>query len=214
MSLAAPSLHTLYDVEVDYRGQLVVGVSQSGRTPEIVATLMRLRDAGGRALAITNDPDSELARAAHAVIELGVGDETAVPATKTVTAEMAAFAIFACALGDVPLTRAELASVPDRVQLVLDDPEPAAPAAEALVDASSLIVVARGFLYGAALETALKIKETCSLLADGTRRPISATGQSLPSRGDFRWWRSMLPVPHTVTSSRWWASCENGAPMC
>ena len=55
ISLAAPSLHTLYDVDVDYRGQLVIAVSQSGATPEIVQTLQALQQGGGSGLAITND---------------------------------------------------------------------------------------------------------------------------------------------------------------
>lgn len=186
VSLAAPSLHTLYRIEVDYRGQLVVGVSQSGRTPEIVTTVSLLRDSGGSALAITNDPDSELAEAAGAVIELGVGDERAVPATKTVTAQLAAFAILAHTLGTVPFSGEQLASVPGWVEEVLDDPEPAAVAADTLLEASHLIVVARGFLYGAALEAALKIKETCSLLADGysaadlRHGPIAAVTRGFP----------------------------------
>jgi len=62
VSLAAPSLYTLYGLKVDYRGQLVIAVSQSGATPEIVRTLQALQDGGGSGLAITNDPDSALAR--------------------------------------------------------------------------------------------------------------------------------------------------------
>lgn len=186
VSLAAPSLHTLYHVHVDYHGQLVVGVSQSGRTPEIVTTLTLLRDAGGCAIAMTNDPDSALARAAGTVIELEAGEERAVPATKTVTAQLVAFAILSCALGEVPFTRGQLACVPAWVQQVLDDPDPTTAAAESLAGSSNLIVVARGFLYGAALETALKVKETCSLLADGyssadlRHGPIAAVTRGFP----------------------------------
>ncbi len=167
VALAAPSLHTLYGADVDYSGQLVVAVSQSGQTPEIVTTLRLMCDAGGRGVAITNDPAGELSEAADAVIELRAGEERAVPATKTVTAELTALAILARALGPVPFSGAELASLPAWVERVLDDPQPASAAAEALVPASRLIVVARGFMYGAALEAALKIEETCSLLADG-----------------------------------------------
>ncbi len=167
VSLAAPSLHTLYDVEVDYDGQLVIAVSQSGATPEIVDTLRALQAAGGSGLAITNDPKSALGRAADETLELGVGDELAVPATKTVTAQFAAFAIIAAALGRAPFSLSELSAVPRWVGEVLEDPDPAMAAAEGLVGVSQLIVVARGYLYAAALETALKIKETCSLLADG-----------------------------------------------
>lgn len=189
VSLAAPSLHTLYGVDVDYAGQLVIAVSQSGATPEIVSTLAALQDGGGRGLAITNDPHSALARAAGETVELRVGEELAVPATKTVTAEFTAFAIAGRALGRagrVPFTRDALAAVPAWVQAVLDDPAPVATAAEQLAGASELIIVARGYLYAAALETALKIKETCSLLADGysaadlRHGPIAAVTHGLP----------------------------------
>ncbi len=186
ISLAAPSLHTLYGVRADYEGQLAIAISQSGRTPEIVTTLRRMCEAGARGLAITNDGTSEIAQAARGVIELGVGEERAVPATKTVTAQLVAFAQIAQALGDTPFSRGELEAVPKWVQQVLDDPQPAEAAAEALVDASHLIVVARGFLYGAALETALKIKETCSILADGyssadlRHGPIAAVTRDFP----------------------------------
>ena len=107
ISLAAPSLHTLYDVDVDYRGQLVIAVSQSGATPEIVRTLQALQEGGGSGLAITNDPDSPLAHAADETIALEMGVERAVPATKTVTGQLTAFAIIASALGTRPVhTRA------------------------------------------------------------------------------------------------------------
>jgi glucosamine--fructose-6-phosphate aminotransferase (isomerizing) len=186
VSLAAPSLHTLYDIDVDYSGQLVIAVSQSGATPEIVRTLEALQDAGGRGMAITNDPHSALAQAAHTTIGLDVGEEWAVPATKTVTGQLVVFAMISLALGPTPFTAAELEQVPDRVQDVLADPGPVATATEALPDSSRLIVVARGYLYAAALETALKIKETCHLLADGysaadlRHGPIAAVTRGLP----------------------------------
>jgi glucosamine--fructose-6-phosphate aminotransferase (isomerizing) len=186
VSLAAPSLHTLYDVVIDYSGQLVMAVSQSGATPEIVGTLQALQDAGGRGLAITNEPESALAELADETIELEMGREQAVPATKTVTGEFTAFAIAACALGRAPFTRGELKAVPGWVQEVLDDPGPVAAVAEALVGASELIVVARGYLFAAALEAALKIKETCSLVADGysaadlRHGPIATVTSDLP----------------------------------
>ena len=88
----------------------MVGVSQSGKTPEIVDVVERLRATGGHAIAITNNADSPLAEAAETVIELGAGAENAVPATKTFTAQMAAFAVLADALGDVPWADGELAA--------------------------------------------------------------------------------------------------------
>lgn len=186
VSLAAPSLHTIYGVDVDYRHQLVIGVSQSGATPEIVRTLQALQDGGGRGLAITNDPQSPLARSAHEAIDLEMGVERAVPATKTVTGQLAAFAIIASALGRAPFTRDEFDAVPESLRAALDDTGPVAAAAHALVDASQLIIVARGYLFAAALETALKIKETCALMADGysaadlRHGPIAAVTRGLP----------------------------------
>lgn len=186
VSLAAPSLHTLYGIDVDYIGQLVIAVSQSGATPEVVHTLQAMQNGGGRGLAITNDPRSALAMTAGGVIDLGLGEERAVPATKTVTGEFTAFAIIASALGRTPFTRGELDAVPGWVQAVLADPHPVAAAAEALVGASRLIIVARGYLFPAALETALKLKETCSLFADGysaadlRHGPIAAVTRGLP----------------------------------
>jgi glutamine---fructose-6-phosphate transaminase (isomerizing) len=186
VSLAAPSLHTIYGVDVDYRNQLVIGVSQSGATPEIVRTLQALQDGGGRGLAITNDPRSALAKSAHEAIDLGMGVERAVPATKTVTGQLAALAIIASALGRAPFTREEFDAVPESVRAALDDTGMVATAAQALVDASQLIIVARGYLFAAALETALKIKETCALMADGysaadlRHGPIAAVTRGLP----------------------------------
>ncbi len=108
----------------------------------------RCSAAGGRGLAITNDPASALAKAADGTIELDLGEERAVPATKTVTGQFVAFAILASALGEVPFTPSELAAVPDRVQSVLDDPDPAAArGASDSTAASQLIVVARGYLF-------------------------------------------------------------------
>jgi glucosamine--fructose-6-phosphate aminotransferase (isomerizing) len=186
VSLAAPSLYTLYGLDVDYRGQLVIAVSQSGATPEIVRTLQALQDGGGSGVAITNDPGSALASAAGETIDLEMGEERAVPATKTVSGQFTTFAIIAAALGNVPFGRSELESLPGWVQAVLDDPVPAAAAAEALVGTSRLIIVARGYLFAAALETSLKLKETCSLFADGysaadlRHGPIAAVTRGLP----------------------------------
>ena len=166
VALAAPSLYTLYGARPDCRGWLAVGLSQSGRTPEIVDVFERLRAAGARGIAITNDPDSPLAEAGDAVVELGAGEELAVPATKTFLAQLGAFALVAEALGPVPFAPRELDAVPDQLAEVLADPGPARVAAAA-VDSDGLIAVGRGFLLSIALEAALKLKETALLLAEG-----------------------------------------------
>jgi glutamine---fructose-6-phosphate transaminase (isomerizing) len=184
--LAAPSLHTLYQAQVDYSGYLAIAVSQSGKTPEIVTALERMQREGAAGLAITNDGASPLARAASATVALEVGEERAVPATKTVTATLAAFALVATGLGSPPFSRAELDRVPEWVAAVLDDPAPAERVAGALDGVTRLLTVGRGLLYGAALEAALKLKETTMLSAEGfsgadlRHGPIAIVEQGFP----------------------------------
>jgi glucosamine--fructose-6-phosphate aminotransferase (isomerizing) len=161
--LAAPSLSTLYAADVDFSGYLAVAVSQSGKTPEIVTALTRMQAAGACGLAITNDGASPLAGVAAATIALGVGDERAVPATKTVTATMTAFALVASALG----ASYPLEALPEWVAGVLDDPGPAEEIAASLVASTRLLTVGRGLMLGGALEAALKLKETTMISAEG-----------------------------------------------
>jgi len=167
VALAAPSLFTRYGARTDASGWLVVGVSQSGKTPEIVDVVERLAATGGRAIAITNNPDSPLADVAEAVLALDAGDEKAVPATKTYTAQMAAFAVLAAALGDVPWADGDLTLVPDAVAGVLADPDGIAALADRWAEIDQLVVTARGWMFSAALETALKVRETALVSAQG-----------------------------------------------
>lgn len=184
VALAAPSLHTLYGARVDYSGYLAVAVSQSGRTPEIVTVLERLRAAGAVGLAITNEPDSPLAQAADAVLTLDAGEELAVPATKTYTATVAAFAALAEALGPSPWPARDWDALPDAVQEVVDDLAPAERAAER-IGADGVITVGRGFLYSAALETALKLKEAALVAAEGYSAADLRHGPIAIVRRDF-----------------------------
>ena len=125
VALASPSLHTLYRVPVDYRGVLVVGVSQSGATSEIVEVVSDLGAARARTVAITNDPSSPLAEAVGSFIDLGAGPELAVPATKTVTATLLAFVLLAEGLSGRSLVAAsDLADLPGHIADVLADEAP------------------------------------------------------------------------------------------
>ena len=100
VALATPSLHTVYGGRIDVRGKAVVALSQSGASPDVVAVLAAARDQGVPAVAITNDPDSPLARAATDVLDLEAGAERSVAATKTYTASVLAVAVLGLALGD------------------------------------------------------------------------------------------------------------------
>ena len=165
--LAAPSLHTLYNARAHYAGFLVVAISQSGATPEIVTVCRRLRSAGARTVAIVNDADSPLAAAVDGVLAIDAGPELAVPATKTVTGQMLAAAAVAAAIGTAPFTTAALAALPEAVESVLGDPEHASDLAARWAGAERLFAVSRGLLFATALEAALKIKETTGILAEG-----------------------------------------------
>jgi glutamine---fructose-6-phosphate transaminase (isomerizing) len=167
VALAAPSLVNLYGVEPRLRGWLTVAISQSGRTPEIVSVLERQRAAGACTVAVTNDPESPLAGAAAVEIPLGAGDEQAVPATKTFTAELAAVALVAEALGSAPWTDADWDGLPGAVAEVLADPDPAARAAERVAGAGELVAIGRGYLMAVALEAALKLREAAGVRAEG-----------------------------------------------
>jgi glucosamine--fructose-6-phosphate aminotransferase (isomerizing) len=182
--LAAPSLHTLYETRAHYAGFLVVAISQSGATPEIVTVCRRLRNAGARTVAIVNDASSALAGAVDAVVPLDVGPELAVPATKTVTGEMLAAAAVAAAIGAVPFTTEQLAAMPAAVDSVLADSAPASALADTWVGAERLFVVGRGLLYAVALEAALKIKETTGVLAEGISAADLRHGPIGVARGD------------------------------
>lgn len=185
VALAAPSLVTRYGVDDRLDGWLAVGVSQSGQTPEIVTVLERYGAAGATTVAITNDRDSPLAATAHATLDTAAGAERAVPATKTVTSQFAAFAILAEALGGDPALPWD--ALPGATAAVLADDAPATAAAASIADdTTGLVAIARGLLLGAALEAALKVKETTGILAEGASAadflhgPIAVVRRGLP----------------------------------
>jgi glutamine---fructose-6-phosphate transaminase (isomerizing) len=166
VALAAPSLQTRYGVRPRLEGFLAVGVSQSGATPEIVSTLQELRAGGAATIAITNVAGSPLARDADAALLLEAGEELAVPATKTFTAQAAAFVLLAEALAVRPLTLDWTRAI-DAVEDVLATPEAIGPLAERFATADRVLPVGRGWLYGAALEVGLKLAETTGLAVHG-----------------------------------------------
>ena len=165
--LAAPSLYTRYHATVDWHGYLVVALSQSGATPEIISTCQAVRAGGAVVLGITNEPRSPLADAVDLVLSTDAGPERAVPATKTVTAQLAVLATVTSALRAGPVPDGTLDGLPGAVAAVLDDPGPVRQLAGRWQDLDRLVVAGRGLAYGAALETALKVKETTGILAEG-----------------------------------------------
>lgn len=166
VALAAPSLYTLYGRPPRLAGALVVGVSQSGQSPDLVAVLEEARRQGALTVAIVNERESPLAAMAGHVLWCGAGQERAVAASKSYTAQLMLFAMLAAAMAPASDLEQGLASVADAVAdaLALDARVRALAARWRGVD--RCVVLARGYAYAAALEAALKIKETSYLVAD------------------------------------------------
>jgi glucosamine--fructose-6-phosphate aminotransferase (isomerizing) len=185
VALAAASLQTLYGVEPQLDGWLAVGISQSGRTPEITTVLERYGRAGARTVAVTNDPESPLATVASASIPLGAGEEAAVPATKTFTAQLAAVALLAEALGSALWRDDAWRRLPEVVEELLADPGPVERAVAGLGDAQELVAVGRGYLMCVALEAALKLREATGMRAEGWSAADFRHGPVTVARGDL-----------------------------
>jgi glucosamine--fructose-6-phosphate aminotransferase (isomerizing) len=187
VALAAPSLQNLYGVRPRVDGWLAVGISQSGRTPEIASVLESFGGAGARTVAVTNDPESPLARSASVHVSLDAGDERAVPATKTFTAQLAAMALVAEALGPVPFGAGDWERLPGVVEELLADPAPAESVAVQLEGVDELACVGRGYLMCVALEAALKLREAAGVRAEGwsaadfRHGPLTVSGPGLPT---------------------------------
>lgn len=160
--LAAPSVATHYHARLDLSDAVVVSVSQSGETQEIVEAQEWAAGCGARTVAVTNDGDSPLATAADIALVTQAGHEYAVPATKSYTTQLAAMAVLAGALSPQPTALdAHLDRVPDEVERLITTRSGIDDAAEMLAASIETLVSGRGIAFGTALETALKIEETC-----------------------------------------------------
>ena len=166
VALATPSLYTSYRQPPSLKGALVVGISQSGRSPDIVAVIEEGRRQGRPTLVITNVPDSPLAQAADYVINLQAGSEKAVAATKTYTASLAALALTSCCLANDDAALAELQRIPALMQQTLDGLWPLLPRVERYRYMDRCAVLGRGFNYATAFEISLKIKELTRTVAE------------------------------------------------
>jgi len=188
--LAAPSVTTVYGAAVRWNGGLVIAVSQSGRSPDLIAVVEAARAAGATTVAIANDASSPLAAAAEHVIDCRAGEELAVAATKSYVSQLAAGAALVAALAPdgpiasaLPATPSLLgAALATSVGVVDDHSEIVAEFAAS----ERSIVISRGYDYPTALETALKLKETGRLFAEGyssadfSHGPVVLSGPGVP----------------------------------
>ncbi|MFN3336485.1 MAG: SIS domain-containing protein, partial [Thermomicrobium sp.] len=166
VALATPSLFTTYQRPPDLSQSLVIGISQSGYSPDIVAVIAEGRRQEALTLAVTNDPTSPLAQAAELVLPLLAGEERAVAATKTYTAQLLALASLSVGLANDTKRHQELSAVPTLVTETLLLNQQLSTKIASLLPARHLVVIGRGFNYATAFEIALKLKETCLLVAE------------------------------------------------
>ena len=185
VSLAAPSLFTHYASPPRLDGQCVIGISQSGSSPDVIAVIEEGARQGALTVALTNDPGSKLAAAAELVLPLGAGPERSVPASKTYTASLLALALLSQAIDPDPAFDAALASVPNAMTEALGL-EPALDRLAPALLGPRAIVLARGFNLATAEEVALKLTETSYVLArawsvaDFAHGPIAVVDEDFP----------------------------------
>ncbi|MBV9613826.1 MAG: SIS domain-containing protein [Ktedonobacteraceae bacterium] len=186
VALAAPSLLTLYQSRIRLASALVIGISQSGQSPDIIAVLKEGKRQGRPTLAITNDGTSPLAAVADSVIELHAGPEKSVAATKTYTAQLAVMAMFAAALSKNTRHMEELQQLPTAIETTLQLSAPIAQYAERYRYMDRCITIGRGYNYATSFELALKLKELTYVMAtayssaDFRHGPIATIESGLP----------------------------------
>ena len=186
MALAAPSLFTLYRRPPRLREALVVGISQSGRSPDIVSVIEHGREQGNLTLAITNAPESPLARVAEWVLDIQAGREESVAATKTYTAQLAAIALLSAALAQDEAMQQALDQVPRWMDAMLALEADIARAVVRYRYVTQCVVLGRGYNYATAFEWALKLKELTYIAAepyssaDFQHGPVAVVGKGYP----------------------------------
>lgn len=168
VALAAPSMFSIFGAPPRIADALVIGISQSGESPDIVAVLEEARRQGAPSIAITNEPSSPLAAAADHVLTLEAGPELAVAATKTYTTQLLAIGALSAAMSsgrEASAVAAELHAVPAALGRALEAESAIQSTVARLHGAERAIVIGRGYEYATARELALKIQELAQVMA-------------------------------------------------
>src|SRR6266700_1290188 len=186
VALANPSLQTLYKTSPRMESALIVRISQSGQSPDIIAVLAEGKRQGRPTLAITNDGASPLATIADHVIELHAGPERSIAATKTYTAQLAVMAIFAATLSGNAEHLDALQQIPSAMDYTLQLDSKLAQRVERYRYMDRCIVIGRGYNYATSFDLALKLKELTYIMAsayssaDFRHGPIATIESGLP----------------------------------
>jgi glucosamine--fructose-6-phosphate aminotransferase (isomerizing) len=185
VSLAAPSVSTLYEARLDYRETMVIALSQSGESTDTNVVLDQAKKQNAITVGITNEARSSLARLADHVFLVRAGKEKSVAATKTYTGQLMMVYLIAYALG-AKLRLADLERIPESTRLAVGLENEIAALAERYRFMHHAVVMGRGLNYSNAFEFALKLMETCYVIAerfssaDFQHGPIAMVEQGFP----------------------------------
>jgi glucosamine--fructose-6-phosphate aminotransferase (isomerizing) len=186
VTLAAPSIFTLYKAPFQFDDVMVIAISQSGESTDTNLVLERAREQGALTIGITNEESSTLARLAETTLLVRARKEQSIAATKTYTGQLLMFYLIANALG-APIKLDDLARLPEMAQRAIELESDIAARAERYRFMERTIVVGRGLNYANAFEFALKMMETCYIVAerfsaaDLLHGPIAMIEPSFPS---------------------------------
>ncbi|MGI6776978.1 MAG: SIS domain-containing protein [Acetivibrionales bacterium] len=186
VALAAPSVTTLYNRQLDCKDSLVIGVSQSGKAADVLEVIKSANNSGAVTVGVTNDPASPLALEAAFHLDCSAGPEKSVAATKTFTTQMLLLAEMSAEWADDKGTLIELAKVPEIMSQTLSNTNSIKEAAERYSFMNECFVIARGINFPIALECALKIQETTYTRAKAFASsefyhgPIAMVDESIP----------------------------------
>jgi len=187
VSLAAPSINTLYHAPLNVSRALVIGISQSGRAADVRQVIDDARASGALTLTITNDPESPLALASEYHLALRCGEEISIAATKTYTAQLTAIALLVAELKGDAAFSAALQELPEFVAQALELGTHIPQIAQRYRYAERLLTLGRGYNYSTAFELAQKIRELCYMPvedyseADFRHGPIAMVNPGFPA---------------------------------
>jgi len=181
---ASPSISSIYDADLHLDGTLFIAISQSGKSPDLLRSAQAAKNAGAHVLALVNVEDSPLAQMADTFVPLRAGPEVSVAATKSYLATLSAILQLTAHWSNDATLHAAVARLPDDLRRGWDSDWSAL--VDGLRDRCNLFVVGRGYGFGAALEAALKLKETCGLHAEAfsaaevKHGPMAIVGAGFP----------------------------------
>lgn len=181
---AAPSVASVFAAPVAAENALCIAISQSGKSPDLLATVEAYKRSGAYVVALVNDETSPLATLADCCLGLKAGPERSVAATKSYIASLAGLAAIVAAWTEDGVLAAALAALPQQLASAVQLDW--SPARAALLDATNLFVIGRGYSFAIAQEAALKFKETCGLHAEAfsaaevRHGPMAIVGKGFP----------------------------------